>query len=248
MLLLNLDRPDEWPDPLKVVLDEIRPIMRAWELDLPAKKATAFDPTITALGHALQPYCVRGWHCTRLTEDEATCVEAHGLEPLSAALIERRITVQEQRGALPAIVADALRAGHQGHAPNRASMIWFCFFPPREAGEGGLYRLFNYWGGEAIYGPHDPDGQAASLLRRLGVPCIVEADVPLAWLPNTFRVATSVARRDLIHHGEPVTEPVEVEHYSVRAIPGDLIRAVHRFPGPQFIALSGCDKWRASLS
>jgi hypothetical protein len=37
---------------------------------------------------------------------------------------------------------------HQGHERNCSGMICFCFFPPREAGEGDSRRLLSFWGGE----------------------------------------------------------------------------------------------------
>lgn len=245
--LLNLDLPNDWPDALKATLADVRPVMRAWELDSPTKSAADFDPAITTLGNALRPYSIRGWHCTRLTEDEAATVQTDGLAPLSADLIERRIAAQVQRGTLPAAVGDTLRAAHQGSARNRASMIWFCFFPPCEVSEGGLYRLFSYWGGEAMYWAHEADATVVPMLRQLGAPCIVEADVPVAWLSGTFSAAMSIARRDLIHHGEAIDEPVRFEAHATCAIPGDCVQAVHRFPDSRFIALSGCDGWRTPL-
>jgi hypothetical protein len=245
--LLHLDRPNEWPDALKATLADVRPAMRAWELDLPAKNAADFDRAMATLGNALRLYSIRGWHCTRLTDDEAAHVKVSGLAPLSVDLIERRIAAQVQRGVLPAVVGDALRAAHQGHASNRAGMVWFCFFPPREAGEGGIHRLLRHWGGEAMYWAHESDATVASVLRGLGTPCIVEADVPVAWLSDMFTTAMSVVRRDLIHHGEPVAEPVRFEAHATCAIPADCVRAVHRFPDARFVVLSGCDGWRTPL-
>lgn len=245
--LLNLDQPGAWPDALKTALADVRPVMRAWELNLPAKNAADFDRATAVLGDALRPYSVRGWHCTRLTDDEAADVEANGLTLLSADLIERRIAAQVQCDTLPAAVGNALRAAHQGSARNRAGMIWFCFSPPREAGEGNIQRLLRHWGGEAVYGVHESDTAVAPVLRQLGMPCIVEADVPVAWLSDTLRAVTSIARRDLIHHGETVAEPVRFDAHAVRAIPGECVRAVHRFPDSRFIALSGCDRWHTPL-
>jgi hypothetical protein len=246
-LLLNLDQPDLWPDTLKTTLAEVRPIMRAWELDLPAKDTADFDRAITALGDALCRHSIRGWHCTRLTDDEVADIEANGVAPLSAALIERRIAAQVQRGTLPVAVGDALRAAHQGSVRYRTGMIWFCFFPPHEAGESGIHRLLRHWGGEAVYWAHESDAAVAPVLRQLGTPCIIEASVPVAWLSDTFSVARSVARRDLIHHGETITEPVRFEDHTRCAIPGNCIHAVHRFPDPRFITLSGCYGWRTLL-
>jgi hypothetical protein len=62
--LLDLDRPDDWPDSLKAALAIVRPVMRAWELDLPSKKGRDFDAATAILRQALLPYSIRGWHCS----------------------------------------------------------------------------------------------------------------------------------------------------------------------------------------
>lgn len=248
--VLNLDQPSEWPAALKITLTEVRPIIRAWEFGLSAKNAANFDHAINLLSDALKPYSIRGWHCTRLTDGEVNAVEADGLVPMSIDLIERRIAFQVQGGLVSTVVGDALRAAHLGSAHNRAGMIWFCFFPPKDAGEDGIHRLLRYWGGEAVYLTHGLNGSIASVLRQLGRPCIVEADVPVASLsqPSTFTLARLISRRDLNHRGGAVDELYLFEGYAVHAIPGDCIRVVHRFPSASFTALSGCDGWRVPLS
>lgn len=223
--------------------------MQSWEQDLPVRSAADFDQAIRLLSRALQPYSIRGWHCTRLTEDEADAVEACGLACLSAEMVERRVAAQVRRGSMPAVIGDALLAAHQGAAHNRAGMIWFCFFPPRDAGEDGIRRLLRYWGGEAIYWAHESNAAVAASLQRLGKPCIVEADVPVNLLSTqcTFALARLVSRRDLRHQGETDEEPHPLEGSAEHAISGDCIRAVHRFPDESFVALSGCDTWHVPL-
>ena len=48
-------------------------------------------------------------------------------------------------------------------------------------------------------------------------------------------------------HGETIAEPARFDAHAVRAIPGDCVCAVHRFPDSRFIALSGCDRWHTPL-
>jgi hypothetical protein len=184
----------------------------------------------------------------RLTDEEVADVTANGLSILSADLVKQRIATQLQRGALQDDVSTALRAGHQASASDREGMIWFCFFPPREDGEGGIANLLRHWGGEAIYWAHVSDEVLAPALHQLGTPCIVEADVPVPMLAGTFiPITTSFARRDLIHQGESIREPIRFTGYWRQDIPAACIRAVHRFPEQSFVALSGCDSWHTPL-
>lgn len=248
--ILNIEDPSEWPSSLNRTLADVRPIMLAWEQDLSVKNAADFDHAIRLLGRALQLYSIRGWHCTRLTEDEADAVEACGLACLNAELVERRVAAQVWRGSMPAVIGDAVLAAHQGAARNRAGMIWFCFFPPRNAGEDGIRRLLGYWGGEAIYSAHESNSIVAASLQRLGRPCIVEVDVPVNWLSAqcTLALARLVSRLDLRSRGETDEEPHPLEGSAEHAVPGRCIRAVHRFPDIRFVALSGCNTWRVPLS
>lgn len=128
-------------------------------------------------------------------------------------------------------------------------MIWFCFFHPHEKNENDIGRFLRQWGGEALYWPHEKNPAIAPILRQLGTPCIVEADVPVAWL-STYKqhtLAKSIAQRDLIHHGEKI--PVSrFEGYSLQSIPATYIREVHQFPDEHFIKLSGCNRWKTPLS
>lgn len=246
-MLLDLQNPQSWPPSLKAALDAHRATFEAWELDLPGKSARNYDPAMVALGSALEPLSVLGWHCTRLTADEAAEIETNGLAVLDVALLERRIDAQVAKGALTARQAALLRSRHQAGERNRGGMAWFCFFPPRLAGQAGLERLLTNWGGEALYNSHEDDPDTGPSLREIGVPSLVEAAVPIRFLSSPYRAATAIARLDLIHRGKTIREPSVFEDYSVRAIDPTQIRRVIRFPDQEFIALTGCGNWKPQL-
>lgn len=98
--ILYIDQPAKWSESLKSALSRVRPVMRAWEMDLPAKDAVNFECAISELSDALQDYSLRGWHCTRLTDNEIANIKANGLEVLSPKLIERRISDLIHQGML----------------------------------------------------------------------------------------------------------------------------------------------------
>jgi hypothetical protein len=126
-------------------------------------------------------------------------------------------------------------------------MVWFCFFRPGDAGESGIVRFFRHWGGEALYNSHEDDAITSPALRRIGTPSIVEADVPIASLEPNGGLASKVVRRFLITRGLRTVEPTDHEDRIKRSLSAENVRRVIRYPDPDFVALTGCDRWRTSL-
>lgn len=58
MAALDLSRRATWAGELREVLDELRPLFRSWDLDLPDRAASAFDAAIRTLGEALMPHAL----------------------------------------------------------------------------------------------------------------------------------------------------------------------------------------------
>jgi hypothetical protein len=114
------------------------------------------------------------------------------------------------------------------------------------AGESGIESLLRNWGGEALYNSHDNDPETGPLLRSIGVPCIVEAVVPVASLSLT-RLALKIADRFLVSRGFALKEHLEYEDRAVDALPQERIRRIIRFPDLDFIALTKCDVWNVPL-
>lgn len=244
---IDLQRPDSWPPPLRAALDAHRTALEAWELDLPDKSARTFDPAIRAVGDALRPFSLRGWHCTRLTDGEAAQIQRGGLEVLDAGLLERRIDAQESRGALTPQQAQLLRTRNQARESGRRGKSWFCFYPPRLAGQHGTERLFTFWGGEALYNFYEDDPDVGPALREIGVPTLVEAIVPIAYLSSPDRVAMTVAHLDMLNRSRTVDEVTRLEDYSVSQVGAENIERLIRFPQREFVELTACERWNPQL-
>jgi hypothetical protein len=144
--------------------------------------AAKYDRAMYGLIDALQPYAIVGWHCTRLTHREIADIEAGGMQLPNAAMLSRRIDNVAKDGFLPAALTERLKAKNQAHESNPAGMVWFCFFPPRLANESGIGDLLRFWGGEALYNSHDRHPKTAAMLRSVGTPSIVEAEVQSPFL------------------------------------------------------------------
>jgi hypothetical protein len=260
-----LDDEATWPQEVVGVLERNRELFDDWhgpvsearvwvrEPDDPLRdprfSARQYDQAIGQLEELLHPHTLEGgYHCTRLTESEIETIRRQGLQLQSGTSLGTRIRTLQSEGVIDAEVAAALISSNQADAVNRAAKIWFCFFHPHLAGEAGIGDFLRYWGGEALYRSHVRHPLRGPLLQRIGVPCIVVADVPIALLNRHSALSIKLMRRYFMNRGEPIAEDVDHEGYSVAALPADSIRQIRRFPEHAFIALTKCDTWRAALT
>ncbi|WP_127447040.1 hypothetical protein [Burkholderia thailandensis] len=244
---MHLDAPEAWPAELKDLFDHHHKLLLNWET-VPEQVGTRnWEAAIQAVAGALVPYAITGWHCTRLTDSEVLQIVSNGMQLPDGAMLCRRIDALVQTGMLAREAGAGLVARNQAEDSNRARRLWFCFFPPGLAGESGIGRFFRHWGGEALYNSHEHDCKMSALLRAIGTPCIVEANVPIASLAPGAGLAMKLVRRYLIARGYQTEERVEHEDQCVRPLAANCIRRVIRYPEPEFLALTGCAAWRAPL-
>jgi hypothetical protein len=163
------------------------------------------------------------------------------------AMLHRRVDAVVAAGLLSRKLADRLKAEHQADHPSRAGRVWFCFFLPRLGGEWGIERFFRHWGGEALYIFHEDDPETGAAIATIGLPCVIEAVVPIASLGHQGFLPVKIARRYLISRGYQTIEPVDHEGAITCPLPVANIRKVILFPSPEFIVLTGCDGWKRPI-
>jgi hypothetical protein len=241
-ILLDLGSPATWPDDLLAYLDSQHALFLAWEIGTGEVSGQAFDAAIEGLEDRVDRYSIVGWHCTRLTDEEIAAIIEGGMQLPNGTMLKVRLDGLTAAGRLTETIADKLKATNQADDDNRAGRVWFCFYPPRLAGEGGIERFFRHWGGEALYNSHEDDPETGPSIASIGRPCLVEAVVPISGMDST-RVAFNVARRYLIHRGFETEEPVELEASVKQPLPASSIRRIIVFPEPDFISLTECDTW-----
>ncbi len=247
--IINLENPSVWPGDLVAYLEEHIDLFLGWERQGrdAAVSAQDFGRAIYGLGNVLKAYALIGWHCTCLTEEEIAAIIAQGMTPPDAQFLGARIAALHQAGVIARDDAAKLRAKNQAHESNRAGRIWFCFFPPHIAGERGIGRFFRSWGGEALYNSHEGDPQTGPILAGIGIPCLVEAEVPIASLPSVVRLASNIYSRFLVSRGHHSSKPMDHQDRATRPLPRERIRRIIRFPELDFIRLTKCDEWRVPL-
>ena len=245
--LLELDRPKAWPPELCAYLGEYYDLFLGWETKQDKPSASAYDSALQGLMGILQPYVILGWHCTRLTAEEADDILRSGIQMPDAAMLARRIDALVESNEIAPALACLLKSKNQSDEKNRAGKVWFCFFPPRKAGEGGIERFFRHWGGEALYNSHEDDPVTSPAIRVIGTPCIVEVDVPVSSLARHEPLALNIVRRFLASRDHRMTESTDYEGRIVQPLLATYVRRVIRFPDPDFFALTGCAEWRRPI-
>jgi hypothetical protein len=243
--IINLTYAETWPADLVAYLNTHCDLFANWERGAGLVSPKEYDRTIHGLRDILNKYSLVGWHCTRLTEMEIATIVESGMELPGAEMLNGRIGALERGRIITAEVAAKLRANNQAHESNRAGMIWFCFFPPHIGGEDGIERFFRSWGGEALYNSQEDDPETGPVLTRIGVPCLIEAIVPIASLGGAIEF--KIVSRYLVNVGHRTTKPLDHEDRAKSALPSRNIRRVIRFPEAEFIALTQCDSWEVSL-
>ncbi|MFZ2467774.1 MAG: hypothetical protein WAW54_05215 [Parvibaculum sedimenti] len=245
-LVIDLEAPETWPLDVRKFLAERYELFLDWA-DGPTRfGARVYDGAILALSELLQPYAVTGWHCTRLTLAEIAVILDSGLSLPDARMLDRRIDALVELDMFSQDVGKKLKAENQAHEKNRAGMVWFCFFPPHLAGESGIGDFMRFWGGEALYNSHDQDPLTGPAIRSIGIPAIVEADVPISSLAS-YGLVFKMVRRFLISRGYQTTESCDHEDRIKQPLPATCIRRVIRFPEFDFMGLSGCALWKEPL-
>jgi hypothetical protein len=250
-VIIDLECPDTWPEPLVSYLAKHHDALLGWEQgDQPGNPyvlAARYDQIVYGLRAVLQPYSIVGLHCTKLTEEEIQHILANGMQLPNGRMLAQRIRQLVANGHLDDAVAAKLLATNQADEQYRAGMVWFCFFRPGIAGESGIGSFFRFWGGEALYNSHDGKPETGDALKHIGIPCLVEAEVPIASLEPHGGLDFKIIRRYLIHRGFETREPVDHEDRIKKELPVTCIRRIIRYPDPEFLSFTGCDTWSAGL-
>src|SRR5690606_19025663 len=110
--------------------------------------------------------------------------------------------------------------------------LWFCFYEPSLAGERGIGRLFRSWGGEALYNSHEKDPTTGGALRRIGVPCIIKAIVPINNLCESKFPDSALARVILSRLGHQIRTSIKHDGYSTQRLPASQILGIFEPPKP----------------
>ena len=246
---IHLAKESSWPSDVLEFLDNNHDLFLGWENRAKgrAPSPALYDNAVYGLRNVLRRHSLHGYHCTRLTDNEIASIQRDGMQLPDAEVLKNRINNLCREGILKASNARQLIEKNQAGDDCRARMIWFCFFEPQEDGQHGIERFFRFWGGEALYNSHEDDASMAAVLRRIGTPCLVEADVPISLLEEHSYLDTKLVRRYLINRGFKTLECLLHEDKAKSPLPAQTIKRIIRHPSKEFSLLTGCDTWTPTL-
>jgi hypothetical protein len=249
---MRLNDETTWPVEVLDYLEQHEDLFRGWELRragnaIASVSGAEYDDAIRGLRVVLGNHTLHGYHCARLTDAEMNQITSSGMGLPNGTTLHQRIQTILNSGLIEPHIADRLRRENQADESNRVGRIWFCFFPPHIAGQRAIERLLRSWGGEALYNTHEDDPVTGPVLKSIGKPCLVEADVPIASLEIHSSLDDKVARQFLINRGLETGEPVNHEDRAKWPISATHIRRIIQFPEDDFITLTKCNTWKPSL-
>lgn len=261
---LALDDEATWPQQLLQILEKGVPVLRAFcEEDARVERLGRDDlilrinppdnphrqgknDVLVAARRALAGLSIVGWHCTRLCDDEVKNLKRDGMYTLTPETLAARVTRRVQAGDLSKVAGATFASSHKADDEHR-QMLWFIFSKNLLRCEFGVRRLFTSWGGEALYICHEEDGHTGPVLRSIGKPCIVEAEIPIEIIDAHWEPEEWVARPFFHRRGINDGHDPERDGHIYHAIGPESIRRVISFDEPDFESLTGATKWRRPL-
>jgi hypothetical protein len=184
---------------------------------------------------------LRGFHSTRLTDEEVEAILSEGMTPPNGAMLQRRIAAARNSGLITANIAARLGEQNEADYPSRAGLIYFVFTAALLKSESGVGSPFRYWGGEALYSRHDADPETGPILASIGSPRIIEASLPVRAILDGFldcKMAGQYLAAIGVDRGTN-----DFESRTELPIPASWIRRVISRSDPEFEFLTESSTW-----
>lgn len=182
---------------------------------------------------------IRGWHYTRLTDEEADLLRRDGIYPSTLATIKHRLDTLVAAGVLSADQADALYAGspfhHREQMDARSNKFWMTAYP-LPASDSGITDFLKNWGGEGVYFWQEGKN-LESVVSGIGKPRVIELSVPVKVTNHAYGAAKAV----LAYYGRSIgCEPdgAGFELYTTQPLGPEAVLAVHTAGDAPFEALA----------
>jgi len=249
-----LDDETTWPPQILRILEEGLPICRAYfaeekqithrlsQSPLPLRRILntnklAYDALMRDVEFAAKSEAIIGWHCTRLCEDEIRQIKNGGMLPLSSHSLEMRIRRRASKGDFTPEIAERLLSENQASDPNR-QMLWFLLSQDLLRDASGVQRFFASWGGEALYNSHERDVNTGPILRRIGVPAIIEVAIALSEACTFDALSVWLSRSFLSRRGISDGHDPHREIYVVNPIKPEAVLRIVKSDEPAFLDLA----------
>ena len=136
----------------------------------------AWYNTIIQIEDILENEKIIALHCTKLLDYEIKQIHVNGLVPLSPGFATTKIKTAFKKGFISSKLKNQLINKPELSEDERINKIFVFFCLSTLKDKMGLYKLFNYWGGEAIYSYMNDKSE----LKAIGKPCIIICSVNIS--------------------------------------------------------------------
>ena len=180
---------------------------------------------------------IRGFHYTRLTDDEVADLSVCGIHLSTPETLLRRFKALVASSILSTAIADSLYAQspfHSDHHDARTGKFWMTSHPT-EPGDSGVVPLMKHWGGE-VASTWVRDTELLAPLREIGRPRIIEIAVPLATTSDSYSAAKAVVAT-LGRSIGAIPSKGAFDLYTNQALPPSAVLAIHTAGDPAFVAM-----------
>jgi hypothetical protein len=205
-------------------------------------KENRFGPALMAFREAMTELMsertIRAWHFTRLTAGERAIIREAGMQPMTLALIARRLDAAVAAGDLDRDLADQLYAEcpfHRQIEGSRENKIWLTA-QPYPLDDSGVEELLDRWGGESISFVHR-DGAVLDRLQQVGSGCVLEIALPLRVTTRVGEAAQNVIDAFSASIGVDGGWGGGADMVAVRPVEPEWIIAIHCEGDPTFEAI-----------
>lgn len=182
----------------------------------------------------------RGWHYSRLTDDEVAVIRANGLTVSTLAGLARRLNARVAAGDLTEAEAKAVYNASPLHEQGDSRLDQICFAAkPQRPTSAGVRRLLSLYGGEAA-SFHLEDSLLLARLETLGRPRIVEAAIPLATVRRSTPLGKAILGAFAARHNVRLDE-VMPDLFAKQDLGAGTILAIHTEGEARFTAFSEAD-------
>jgi hypothetical protein len=165
---------------------------------------------------------IRGFHYTRMTDDELEIMRADGISLSTPSYLEIRLNALFSADLLTfdevQIILD--QSPFKTQLDTRQNMFWLVSSRlPME--DEGVKPLLATWGGE-VASMHLQDNDLLAKLQSIGRPRMIEVCAPLSATNKTYSAACSVVAAYALQHGWPSEDGV-FDFYVTKDLPADAL-------------------------
>jgi hypothetical protein len=259
--VIAIDDETTWPEGLRrTAHDGLMRIRAELAANPEPLERWAYADMITAADAQLEGMRVVGYHATRLRDPEIEAIRCDGLCPLDPDHTARRIRAAVVAGDFSAAIGEKLLAESLAEDDprdlrrgRRQNMLWFVFTRDLLRNEGGLWSLFTFWGGEAIYMDHadlgciEPVGTVSRALRDTGTACIVKAAVSVNEIEAGPSLGEALIECFLASNSLQLSSEPGLEGFIRTPVLGRHLQ-IFRRRDPEFEQLTACGIWQGNLT